>query len=229
MSTTITMQPAHRSGAHLPSVQASASKRAKLTAAQLAVLRAATQRADRLVALGDGLGLMTRRTLAGLLRRGLLVEVPAQAEQPVWRQDEQGHRLSAAITQAGLAALQECSLIAPKEPTEIERETGNDKAGDFSAPINSVDAQRQGPQPPEKGSKRELVLALLCRQEGASISEMMAVTGWLPHTTRAALTGLRHKGLVLERRSGADGKAVYRIIEPASDVLKPVPQVDQVA
>jgi hypothetical protein len=29
---------------------------------------------------------------------------------------------------------------------------------------------------------------------GATLDEMVAATGWLPHTTRAALTGLKKKG-----------------------------------
>ena len=41
--------------------------------------------------------------------------------------------------------------------------------------------------------------------------ELIAATGWLPHTTRAALTGLRHKGFVLDRDKRADGTTVYRI------------------
>ena len=41
--------------------------------------------------------------------------------------------------------------------------------------------------------------------------ELIAATGWLPHTTRAALTGLRHKGFVLDRGKREDGTTVYRI------------------
>jgi hypothetical protein len=43
-------------------------------------------------------------------------------------------------------------------------------------------------------SKIGTVLSLLQRDEGATLDEMVAATGWLPHTTRAALTGLRKKG-----------------------------------
>jgi hypothetical protein len=42
----------------------------------------------------------------------------------------------------------------------------------------------------------------------------MSTTGWLPHTTRAALTGLRKRGLKVERAKEARGKetvTVYRI------------------
>jgi predicted short-subunit dehydrogenase-like oxidoreductase (DUF2520 family) len=53
--------------------------------------------------------------------------------------------------------------------------------------------------PPRVPSKIEQVLALLRRVEGATLPEMIAATRWLPHTTRAALTGLRKKGHVLAK------------------------------
>jgi hypothetical protein len=31
------------------------------------------------------------------------------------------------------------------------------------------------------------------RVTGATVDDMVGATGWLPHTTRAALTGLRRK------------------------------------
>jgi len=60
-------------------------------------------------------------------------------------------------------------------------------------------------------TKQGRVIALLERDSGASLDELIAATGWLPHTTRAALTGLRHKGFVLDRDKRADGTTVYRI------------------
>ncbi len=39
----------------------------------------------------------------------------------------------------------------------------------------------------------------MSRTEGATLDEMVAATGWLPHTTRAALTGLRKKGHAIAR------------------------------
>ena len=44
------------------------------------------------------------------------------------------------------------------------------------------------------GTKIAQVIALLERPGGATLAELVAVTGWLPHTTRAALTGLRKRG-----------------------------------
>ena len=60
-------------------------------------------------------------------------------------------------------------------------------------------------------TKQARVITLLGRDSGASLSELIAATGWLPHTTQAALTGLRHKGFVLDRGKRADGTTVYRI------------------
>ena len=58
------------------------------------------------------------------------------------------------------------------------------------------------------------MLALLRRAEGATLAELVEATGWLPHTTRAALTGLRKKGhgIVREKR---DEVTYYRIAEAA--------------
>ena len=37
------------------------------------------------------------------------------------------------------------------------------------------------------------------RKSGASLAVMIEATGWLPHTTRAALTRLRQKGYAIEQ------------------------------
>lgn len=50
---------------------------------------------------------------------------------------------------------------------------------------------------PRPESKIAQVTRLLERAEGASLDEMVSATGWLPHTTRAALTGLKKKGKVI--------------------------------
>ena len=64
---------------------------------------------------------------------------------------------------------------------------------------------------PARGpTKQAIVIGLLQRQEGASLADLVAATGWLPHTTRAALTRLRQAGHVLDRTKGETG-SVYRI------------------
>ncbi|NNM74053.1 DUF3489 domain-containing protein [Enterovirga aerilata] len=71
---------------------------------------------------------------------------------------------------------------------------------------------------PRPASKQTLILELLGRAEGASIAELMNATGWLPHTTRAALSRLRSAGTPLLKSSREDGTAAYRIVteEPAA-------------
>ena len=46
---------------------------------------------------------------------------------------------------------------------------------------------------------------MLERPEGASVAEIGQRLGWLPHTVRAAITGLRHAGREVTRSKDADG------------------------
>jgi DNA-binding MarR family transcriptional regulator len=72
-------------------------------------------------------------------------------------------------------------------------------------------ASQAAPAPTQGGTKQARVIALLERDSGATLDELVAATGWLPHTTRAALTGLRQKGFVLDKSKREDGTTVYRI------------------
>jgi hypothetical protein len=60
-------------------------------------------------------------------------------------------------------------------------------------------------------TKQALVLGLLQRNEGASVAELVGATGWLPHTTRAALTRLRQGGHELKKDKRETGETAYRI------------------
>lgn len=70
------------------------------------------------------------------------------------------------------------------------------------------------PAATKRESKTDLVLGLLQRPEGATIDQLVAATGWLPHTARAALTGLKKKGHTITSEK-LDGQArVYRVTAP---------------
>jgi hypothetical protein len=60
-------------------------------------------------------------------------------------------------------------------------------------------------------TKQALVFGLLQRKQGASLAELVAATGWLPHTTRAALTRLRQGGHDLQKEKRDTGETAYRI------------------
>jgi hypothetical protein len=70
------------------------------------------------------------------------------------------------------------------------------------------------PENPATPGKIDQVIALLKRSEGATLAEITAITGWQPHSARAALTGLRKKGHSIER-SKRDDAGCWRIVESA--------------
>jgi hypothetical protein len=78
---------------------------------------------------------------------------------------------------------------------------------------------------PRDGSKLALVIEHLQRADGATIIDLTQATGWLPHTTRAALTGLRKRGYAVIRERIGAGDSVYRISDaPAYLEDRTVPQ-----
>ena len=60
-------------------------------------------------------------------------------------------------------------------------------------------------------TKRTILIGLLQRPDGATVTEFAEKLGWLPHTVRAALTGLRKGGQAVERTKSPDGTSVYRL------------------
>lgn len=78
---------------------------------------------------------------------------------------------------------------------------------------NGVTTKATDPMPAKGPSKQRLLANLLLRDEGATLDDMIAATGWLPHTTRAALTGLKKKGYALSSDK-IDGVRTYRAVSP---------------
>ena len=70
---------------------------------------------------------------------------------------------------------------------------------------------------PRDGSKLALVIELLRRADGATNIDLTQATGWLPHTTRAALTGLRKRGYTVIRERIGAGDSVYRVSGTPAD------------
>lgn len=66
---------------------------------------------------------------------------------------------------------------------------------------------------PVAGTKLDLIVGELNRPEGASLAELVAATGWQPHSVRGALAGsIRKKGHVIVSEK-IDGERRYRIGE----------------
>jgi hypothetical protein len=178
----------------------------RLSDAQLVLLSAASQRGDRLVVLDEG-NPSARRAVDKLLRRALLVEVPAQSDQQLWREDEMGGAVAAQISEAGLKV-----LGVEKVPPAAALEALDMCDSESGTVVN--DLPLDGGRP---GTKRALIIGMLQHSDGASLADLMTATGWLPHTTRAALSGLRRRGFVLEKSERADGTPVYLITDAGSD------------
>lgn len=71
--------------------------------------------------------------------------------------------------------------------------------------------------PVKPQTKASQVEALLARGDGVSLVDLCQTTGWLPHTCRAFLTGLRKKGKALERSKAEDGTTIYKLMSEAAD------------
>ena len=131
------------------------------------------------------------RSIVSLVKAGLVEERETSVAAAVARQDSDlGYGMF--VTADGLAAI------------------GVDDCVDEQV-IVEVDAEAP-PAPAPRTSKIAGVLELLGRDEGATLTELITATGWLPHTTRAALTGLRKKGHVLAR-SKREGATCYRLVQ----------------
>lgn len=159
----------------------------KLNDTQLILLSTAAQRdGGSLLPLPETLadaGDRATKAIAALIKRALVEERETSDAATVNRTDGD-IRYGVFITEAGIAAF-------------------DGGEGGESAPVPAK------PQPPRQ-SKSAAVIALLQRDDGATLADLIAATDWLPHTTRAALTGLRKKGHAIERGK-RDGVTFYRI------------------
>ena len=176
----------------------------KLTETQLSLLAAADGRDDGSLTRPPSLRSATAaKTAAKLIEHRLVREIRAKADMPVWREEEGGRRFSLTLLKAGRAVVSAASRGA-KGPASIEQHG--------AATANTLQHSAADPKLGRPGSKRALIVGLLQQPDGVTIKNLMAATGWLPHTTRAALTGLRKTGLAIDRRQGADMQgSVYRL------------------
>jgi hypothetical protein len=181
----------------------------KLTDTQTIILGAAAQRPDNMaLPLPKGLhGAAAKMAVTKMIAHGWLQEVDAnlRRNEPLWRETGDGHGTTLVVTEAGLLAIgiepvmasaitafRKAQLDADPEPT----------AADTSKPVNI-----------RAGTKQAQIIALLQRPEGAAITEIMAETGWKPHSVRGLISGALKKKLGLPVASEkVDGRGtVYKL------------------
>ena len=66
---------------------------------------------------------------------------------------------------------------------------------------------------PTKTTKPDTILKLISRKSGATTTQLQKETGWKPHSVRAALSGLRKRGLEIIRQKNASDETLYKAIE----------------
>ena len=103
------------------------------------------------------------------------------------------------------------SKATARRPRRMAREP---KAGAASTDMPATEAATPRPKtstPAEpRQTKSAAVLALLRRKEGATLDQLVEATGWLPHTARAALTGLKRKGHAITSSKEEGQPRIYR-------------------
>jgi hypothetical protein len=171
----------------------------KLTDTQSVLLAAAAARPDLAVlpppeALKAN-GPALERTLEALRRRGLIAEVASDKRRKTRATAEAGvdggRPVRLVITGAGLDAI---GIQDPNRPAAEETVPG----ARVPVPI----------APARPGGKMGALLDAVSRPGGATIEDLTTASGWLPHTTRAALTRLRQRGFDV-RLATAEGRKAY--------------------
>ena len=193
---------------------------AKLTDTQLLILSRAAQRDDHAIDLPPNLkGGAAEKVVTALINGGLAEGAMAKPGMPAWRRDDEDRPLALTLTNHAFDVLG-IETDAEADPALAVRsaaENSNERRSKRARPrAGSKREQRRhgGREPggaPRPGTKQALIVTFLEREQGATLDELVSVTEWLPHTTRAALTGLRKKGYGIAKDKDESGKTVYRI------------------
>ncbi len=101
----------------------------------------------------------------------------------------------------------------PKRKAKAEKKTKGAKATKRPGKATSAKAPRS--TKPTDASKKERILELLRRKEGATIAQIAQVTEWQNHSIRGFLSGTITKKMRLALESSKDegGERTYRITD----------------
>lgn len=175
----------------------------KLSDTQLVILSAAVQREDRnvLPLPGSLRGGAAAKVVGALLKRGLIAETTTDSRTKadaalnrIWRNDEDGNAILLHITDAGLAAIGVEPEGSGSAPTGAEGAPSTEPLQDAPAEADAAPKALT----PRAGTKQAKLIEMLRADGGATIDEIVAETGWQPHTVRGAFSGALKKKLGLE-------------------------------
>jgi Protein of unknown function (DUF3489) len=179
---------------------------AKLTDTQRIILSKAARREDGAADVPERMNkAAAARVGASLVVRRLMREIRAKPGLPVWRMDDDGRRISLIITRAGRDAIGVADDAGEPQPPVKTRSA---KPSLVAATAENLPTAGL----PRSGSKQALIVAMLTNDKGATLAALAKATSWLPHTTRAAMTGLRKRGFAIERTHHEKLGSLYRIV-----------------
>ncbi len=161
---------------------------------QLMILSAASQRRDfsayplpKSVKRGDGPKLLKK-----LLSLQMIEETEAIGDTPVWREHEDGYKLTLVLADAGFKVLglaREEQAAAKAKPKATEKAVS------------------------KQGNRQDRLVAMLRSGNGATIDELCHEFGWQPHSARAIISVTIRRKLKLDVTSAkVDGRGrVYKV------------------
>jgi hypothetical protein len=175
----------------------------KLTDSQLIVLSTAAARDDGAAVIPDRMNRAAAAKVgSSLMARKLMREIRSKPGMPIWREGEDGRRISLIITRAGRDGIGVAEDLSEAEPLAAAKRNNPKPAHEEHQPLSGL---------PRAGSKQALVVAMLSKDKGVTLDALVEATGWLPHTTRAAMIGLRKRGFAIERTCQETKGSLYRI------------------
>lgn len=115
--------------------------------------------------------------------------------------------LPAGARKAMINALVKKGCIEKRGNTHYITATGLGAVGHDATPCNK----------PQRETKQSVIMAMLAREEGATVAELIEATGWKSHSVRGHISNLRRKGKAnIEAFTRSGGGHCYRLAQVES-------------